>query len=247
MKEVNKMYSRTYSLSFILDKDGWLKEDLIISNSLYKLDNYIKNNFNGTKDVRRIYDEKISEFCLNNMKLIQDENERNHHNATGRIVILENTYNDGRLCDVKQIKVIYHDNLLPSRKKCITKIRKSLNDDNKLKELYQRKNYLLSQNELELIRLYDRFHNRKYKKSVIGFLTNRIKEAGGTEAYYYCRHLTNLCDLLKEKKKKKVKITKINGSKIEKNMSLQKDLPYHYLESEVEQITMDKILRKDGK
>ena len=141
------MYSRTYSLAFILDKDGWLKEDLIFSNSLYKLDNYIKNNFNGNKDVRRAYDEKISEFCLNNMQLIQDENERNHHNATGRIVILENTYKDERLCDVKQIKVIYHGSELPSRKKSITKIKKSLEDDNKLRELYLIKNYLLSQNE----------------------------------------------------------------------------------------------------
>lgn len=240
------MYSRTYSLAFILDKDGWLKEDLIISNSLYKLDSYIKNNFKGTKDVRRTYDEKISEFCLNNMQLIQDENERNHHNATGRIVILENNYKNERLCDVKQIKVIYHDSELPSRKKCITKIRKSLEDGNKLKELYQRKNYLLSQNELELIRLYDKFHNPKHKNSVIGFLTNRIKEESGTKAYYYCRHLTNLCDLLEDKKKRKVKLTKVNSSKIEENMSLKTDLPYHQMDDEVEQLSMDKVYKKEG-
>ena len=81
---------------------------------------------------------------------------------------------------------------------------------------------------------------------MIGFLTNRIKEENGKNAYYYCRHLTNLCNLLEDKKNKKVKLTKVNSSKIGENMSLQTDLPYHQIDDEVEQLSMDKVYKKEG-
>lgn len=164
------MYSRTYSLSFVLDRDGWLKKDLITSNSLYKLDEYIKKNYKSHKDVRKKYDETISEFCLEHMDLIQEENKRNHHNATGRIVILENNYNQDRLFCMRQLMVIYQNNDLLSRKKCLHKIKKILEeDDNKIEDLYKRKSYLLSKNEMDLLRIYLSYKNFKYKKMQLAF------------------------------------------------------------------------------
>lgn len=238
------MNSRTYSLSFILDRDGWLKEDLVTSNSLYKLDNYIKDNFSDNKDVRKEFDEQISEFCLENMKLIKDENERNHHNSTGRIVILENMYDGERLCNTKCLKVIYQGSLLPSRKKCVSKIKKTLEDDDKLKELYTRKFYLLSPNELDLLRIYFRYHNVRYKENAIGFFTRRIKEESGNMAYYDCRHLANLCDLIEKEKKKVKNIGNINTDILREEVNVNREIPYQ--DVVVEQVSMDKILKKEG-
>lgn len=214
------MLSKTYNLCIALDKECMVNEDLIVSNSLYKLDSYIKGKFYDTKDIRKEFEEEISIFALDNIERITYLNKKNKDNRMGHIVILEKVYKDNTLLRVRPIKVIYHGFILPKRSICLKKIKNSLMKDDKLNELYYRKRYLLSQNEIDLLGLYFRFHNEKYKKSALYFLVQRIKEETSQMAYYYCRMLTNLCDLLEEDKEIK------NEEQI------------------VEQLSMDKLLRK---
>ena len=192
------MIKRTFNLCITLGEDGKLNEDLIISNSLYKLDEYIKNNFNSHRDVRKKYDSLIGEFCLDNMDRIINENMRNEDNRTGNIVILEKDYNEkDELVGIKRIKVIYGNSELLSRSGCIKKIKKELEKDNKLKKLRKDKAYLLSKNEMDLIDSYFNYHNNKRKSSAIAFLTKRIEEESSVMAYYDCRCLARLCNLVR--------------------------------------------------
>lgn len=62
-------------------------------------------------------------------------------------------------------------------------------------------------------------------------------------AYYYCRHLAHLCGLVE--KKEIVRNISINEEKIPSESSLIEVSPYYSIE--IEQITMDKILKKEGK
>lgn len=193
------MIKKTFNLCITIGKDGKLNEDLVISNSLYKLDEYIKNNFNSHRDVRKKYDSLISEFCLDNMDKIINENIRNEDNRTGNIVILEKDYNEkDELVGIKRIKVIYGDSELLSRSGCIKKIKKELDKDNKLKKLRKEKGYyLLSKNEMDLIDSYFNYHNTKRKSSAIAFLTKRIEKESSVMAYYDCRCLASLCNLVR--------------------------------------------------
>ena len=259
MKEVNNMYSRVYTLSLVFNN---LCEDLITSNSLYKLDEYIKTHFYSSSDVRKAYADDISEFALHNMKIIQEENKRNHHNRTGEIVILEKSYHDDKLEDVQKIKVIFQGYELPKRKNCVFKIREKLADDEILKELYSRKRYLLSPNEQDLLRLYLFSHNVYYKKMAIGFLVGRINDEKSSLAYCDCRHLSNICDLLVPViKTKKGKIRNIEKG-MPKDTIVKTSSPYQDStvvdekevlkeeqteKIEVEQMTFDKLLKKEGK
>ena len=194
------MIRKTFNLCITLDKDGKLNEDLIISRSLYNLDEYIKKHFKNHQDVRKQYDGIISEFCLANMGRIVNENKRNKDNRTGSIVILEKDYNEkGELVGIKRIKVIYQNQELLSRSGCIKKIKKELEIDEKLKTLRKEKMYLLSRNEMDLIDIYFKHQNMKRKSDAIGFFTRRIKEESSAEAYYYCRCLANLCELVRSK------------------------------------------------
>lgn len=216
------MTKKTFNLCIALDKNSEINEDLVISNSLYKLDEYIKNNFSNHRDVRKKYDDIISEFCLTYKDRIIEENMRNKDNRTGYIVILEKDYDENnRLITVRRIKVIYQNQELLSRSGCIKKIKKELNNDIKLKILRDNKAYLLSKNERDLIGLYFKYHNDKYKVNAINFLTDRIREEKSFMAYYDCRLLTNLCNLIRSKINiKKGKVTNIS-KEIPKKINLE--------------------------
>ena len=237
------MVKIVYSLAFALDKECLIREDLITSNSLYKLDEHIKKNFQSTLDVRNKYDDLISNLCLCYRERIQKENERNHNNRTGHVVIIEKVYDDNnKLISVIPIKVIYKNHHILKRYLCIRKIKEALNDDSNLERLYKEKKYLLSQNEKDLLRLYFDFKNVKYKNSAIGFFTRRIKDESSSSAYYYCRHLASLCSLVDEDVITNLK--NINSEKDLKNMTVKKESPY--VEVESEQMTMDNLLKKGG-
>ena len=235
------MIKRTFNLCITLGEDEKLNEDLIISNSLYKLDEYIKNNFNSHRDVRKKYDSLIGEFCLDNMDKIINENMRNEDNRTGNIVILEKDYNEkDELVGIKRIKVIYANQELLSRSGCIKKIEKELEKDNKLKKLRKEKAYyLLSKNEMDLIDNYFNYHNPKRKSSAIAFLTNRIKEEKSSLAYYDCRCLANLCNLVRNAvKTSKVTIKNIS-SDIPKKVEVIKE------NNHVKMVDGDDLLKVD--
>ena len=231
--------SKIYSLSFILDKNGEISEDLISSNSLEQLDLYIKENFHDTKDVRKKYDSQISEFCLTYMKKIQRENWANHNNRTGSVVILEKNVSDGKITSIRPISVIYKGEHMISPTKAFRKIKEKLSDDDNLKRLFNEKKYLLSKNEMDLIRLYFGSKNDKYKENAIGFLVRRIKNDTKEETYYSLRHLTHLCDL-KEKDKGKVRLTEVNSSSIKEELTLKTENNFVMYE----QMTMDNLFKR---
>ena len=189
------MYSITYSLSFSLDKDGINSIDLIISNSLYKLDLLLKK-YKNNKEIRAFYDEEISEFCLVNRELIEKENERNKRNRTGEIVIFERYYDkSGKLVFSRPVRVMYGEKSLPSREICLEKIRRTLEDAEKLKKFFYTKAYLLNDNEKNSLWLYFRDNKIEYYEHFICSFIEKIRMAKPSYAYWICRMLVNLCDL----------------------------------------------------
>ena len=62
---------KIYSLAFALDDYNSI--DLLGSNSLFTLDKMIQEKFKDTYDVRRVYDQMISEFCLENRRKIENK------------------------------------------------------------------------------------------------------------------------------------------------------------------------------
>lgn len=234
------MYSRTYNLCVALGKNSDENENLIISRSLYKLDQYISKNYRGREDVKNAFDQKIGEFCLRNMKRIQYEN---NNNRFGDIVILEKTYNEkGKIVNIEKIKLIYKNHFLPARRTCISKIKKILQNDKKLFELRERKYYLLSQNEIDLIDKYERRGLKKDKDAAISCFISRIKTAKSHEAYYYCRSLSNLCDLIQEKVKTSKGCIKNISKKIPDGKIKLESKPENYPS---EFIDVDDILKND--
>ena len=199
------MFRKEYSLSFTLDNKPEISIDLITFNSLRELDEFIQNKFTCREDVQKEYNSVMGEFALSYMNKIQDEDRRNNYNRCGLVVILEKSFRDNKLLSIRRIKVLYKGDVLPPRKTCISLIRESLEDDEKLKTLFNKKRYLLSDNEIELIAIYLFRNIPKYKESAIGFFTRNIRDADDDEAYYYCRHLANLCNLVKIKKEGKKK------------------------------------------
>lgn len=190
---------KAFSLCIMLDEKGFISEELIGFSSLRELDDYIRHNFSSHLDVRKKFNQEISEFCLEYMDRIVSENARNKNNRTGSIIILEKDYNEkNKLVQIRRIKVIYaNQELLPTRG-CLRRIKQVLEDDEKLERLVKEKSFLLSKNEMDLISNYFTFHNVKRKNSAIAFLTRGISEADPDVVYYYCRCLANLCDLVRD-------------------------------------------------
>ena len=192
--------SKTYCLSFSIDNDGKNSFDLVTSNSLYKLDQFMQK-FVDDKDVRRYYDEEIGEFCLYNMKIIQEENERNHRNRTGGIYIFERSYNDeGKLYMSRSIKVIYKDYCLPPRRSCLYKIQRALEEDgDKLEQLLKVKWFVLENDEKNLLKRFLDEGDEHYYDEFISRFISRIRDAKSWYAYWVCRMLASMCNLVVKK------------------------------------------------
>ena len=228
-----KRYKNTdlvFYLSLVLDKDGYEKKDLITSNRLDNLDNYIKKNFKDHRDVRRKYDEEIGEYCLQNMKFIQEENQRNHRNWTGAITILfpveEYNYEKSEY-ELKYIKlpIFYKDGKeLKSEDECLKIIREKLKDREMVKKLFHERGFLLSEDE---IRYY--FNAEHYINGIISggeekdnfddfgdTFCKRLKNLPKHIKYYYLRCLTDMFGLFNEHKKERVRVKSVKGEKLSK-------------------------------
>lgn len=208
------MQDMVFHLSFLLDSVGYNRIDLINSNSLRELDNFIMKNFKSSQDVRERYSEEISEFCLNNMNFIQKENKRNQRNWTGSIVIIAERHND-KVNYFHKIKVMYHNSLkLLTFKETIKKIKNKMHDKKILNEMRTKKAFLFSENEKDLLRKNDKEYSDYFLNMAIDFFINRLKK--NDEWSYYCRRtLTNLCELDQKEialSKGKLKITDLEVS-----------------------------------
>ena len=190
--------NRIFHLSFLLDRDGYNRIDLISFDTLSKLDNFIMKRFKKTVDVRKKYEQEISEFCLDNMSFIIKENTKNKRNWLGSIVILADERNyDDKTEKLYKIPIIYqNDKKMLSKEDCLKKIREKLNDKSVVRKIFEEKRYLLSDYEKDLlIKNYSRSDD-KYLKSFIGNFYNRLKHLKSDEIlYFYCRCLMNTCSL----------------------------------------------------
>ena len=184
-----------YYLMFHIDRNGTEGIVLKKTNDLLEMDNYITSNFKTRRDAFNYYEQDISEFCLDKRKVIQDENIRNNHNRIGAITlfgIYENNYGINTI----KIPIIYgmDSKILPNNI-CLKKIKEKLNDDNVLKKIFVNKNFLLSKNERDLLKLYLRLYDVKYKKLFIDYFINRIKVFSEEKKYFFNRCLINICSL----------------------------------------------------
>ena len=190
---------RIFHLSFLLDRVGEKRIDLVSFYELSKLDKFIMERFKNTKDVRKKYEQDISEFCLDNMDEIKKENERNKRTWLGSIVIIADERDqDDHTKLIYKIPVIYqNDKKLLPRDNCLKIIKEKLQDKNVVRKLFEEKPYLLSDYEKHLLlRHYSRSDNT-YLKSFIGNFYNRLKRSSDELLYYYCRALMHLFNLNK--------------------------------------------------
>ena len=188
---------RIFHLSFLLDKVGNKRIDLVSFYELSKLDDFIIQRFKNTKDVRRKYEQDISEFCLDNMEEIKRENEKNKRAWLGSIVIVatERDKHDN-VTMMYKIPVIYqNDKKLLSKSDCLKKIKEKLNDKKVINTIFEEKPYLLSDYERHLLLRHLTRTDNTYLKSFVGNFYNRLKRSDDEILYFYCRCLMNLCGL----------------------------------------------------
>ena len=197
-----------FHLAFILDEKGNNSINLITFKTLKELDNYIMKHFQSTEDVRRVFDQDISEFCLDNMDFIRKENERNNRDWLGSVVIIAERW--GKTKDTRyfhKIKVLYRGMKILGFRDSIKKIREELQDADKLSELRKEKSFLLSPNEKSLLYRNDHSIDDYYMQMALDFFVNRLKK-NDEWSYYVRRSLTNLCHLdVAQIKTKQGKIT----------------------------------------
>lgn len=208
-----------YYLMFHIDLYG--KKGFILHKEfdLLKMDYFIINNFMNRDEAFNYYIQDISEFCLDNKKIIESENIRNNHNRTGAITLFCKYQINDQLKIIK-IPIIYgNDNKLLSHSNCLKIIKEKLNDNNILKKILSEKNYLLSRNEYDLLSLYFKFHNEKHKELFRDSFIRRIKNFTKEKKYFFFRCLMNLCSLNKLELKIQNGILKINN-----NIPLNTDL-----------------------
>lgn len=191
-----------FNLSIVLDRNYENREDLYTTASLEELDDYLKQ-FNDHHEIRNLYRDQIQEFLLDNKEYIKMTEEKNNRLNNGRICI---TFLDHHKI-MRSIAIIYKNdgNLLP-KKNCLRKIIEELKNDDILKELYLRKKYLLTRNEIDLLRNYFLFpvSYRKYKDIMIKSFVGRIKYYPEERSYLYLRSLMNICGLQEKKEKEKL-------------------------------------------
>lgn len=195
---VSYCMNRIFHLAFLLDRDGYKRIDLVSFDKLSKLDQFIIERFRNNKDVREKYSQDISEFCLDNMNFIKQENKKNKRNWTGSIAIICDERNNDDQCEkLYKIPIIYqNDKKLLSKENCLYKIKDNLKNKEIVKKIFEEKRYLLSDYEKDLlIKNYSRSDD-KYLKSFIGNFYNRLKRMPSDELlYFYCRHLMHICSL----------------------------------------------------
>ena len=177
--------NRIYNLTCYFGKDRANRLNLKTCSNMFDLDKFIQENFRGKRDVIKKYQDEIEKFCFfNNKSLDKDIS----------VGIIAEIKDNDNVVFFHEIPIIYHKIIL-SNQNCLKRIKETLEDDKILRVLLEKKGYLLSQNEKDLLILYFNFHNKKNKEDAIAFLINRIKKINDSSKYYYFRSLIYLCKL----------------------------------------------------
>lgn len=199
-----------FHLSIVLDEFGYNRQDLYSCKTLKEMDEYLLN-FQNHLEIREKYAIDISEFLLDNMKYIKENEKKNHRVNNGFIKIIY----EGKNNTLINFGIIYQGNSMITEKNyCFHKIRIAFNDDLILKRLYNEKKYLLSEYEFDLLEQYFMFpvSYKRYKRIFINDFLSRLEKMSDNNLYMYFRSLINLCGLYKNKclKTKKGKIKDID-------------------------------------
>lgn len=174
------------SLALVLNEDGSLKKDLMTFQSLQSADNYT-TKLNDSKDIKKEFASIIKSFLENNQSYLT----KRKNNYQGRICLI--SYDNQN--NIRFFPILYKQNSKLSQINYLkSAIKEKLNDDIVLEEIFKRKKYLLSKNELSLLNLYLRLKDIKYKKLFISSFYLRISK--NSNCYLYLRSLINVCGLL---------------------------------------------------
>lgn len=204
------------SLAFVLDEKCECRVDLITSNSLLSLDKLVQE-FNNGQEVRKKYQKEIDDFIYENFSYYQSLQKRKP-NYQGQIQIVVTEYDN----KIHRVPVLYKNGRkLDQILGCLTKIRETLEQDDKLKELLARKSYLLTEIEKECLIYYlnNPEHNEELRRMAIYQLNKEISNANPELQHFYLRSLMNLCGLDQTKIKipKKGKVTIYNEEQMSMN------------------------------
>jgi len=221
-----------FALSIVLDKDGFIKKDLAIFSSLLELDKYT-TTLESSVDIRKKYAKEITSFLEEKRAYLAKKDKK----YQGRICL---THYD-KQTNLRFFPILYKKDLDLLKINTLKKlIKEKLNSDFVLGNILKIKKYLLSKNELDLLNLYFRLKDIKYKELFVSSFYLRIIKS--ENKYLYFRSLMNVCDLFKEKEIISGIKDNIADDFLEKTIGeLDYEALYHYYDlQELERISENK-------
>lgn len=175
-----------FYLAIVIDQNAYLKYNLKSFSSLEELDRYT-TNFKNSKEIKYNYQVDISLFLKRYDSYLSTFKKKNN----GRLCV----YGYDLQNNIRFFPVLYkeHEELL-NLENSVLKIKNALDDYNVLFSIYNRKKYLLTKFEKEVLANYLYTKNNRYKDVFVLTFISRIKSS--SNCYLYIRSLMNVSSLL---------------------------------------------------
>lgn len=222
--------SRLFNLSYIVDKEGKKRIDLIGFSNLEELDDFIMTNFTSTEDVRAKYKEAIDIFCQKNKDIFEKSKVPGYR---GSIVI---TYQDGN--KLRRIPVMYKDGRkIKSIPECIEIFNEHYQDKKIIRKIEKDKSSVFTGEELSQLYFaryylhykqwsksdeedFEKFAKMFYKR----IITNNKDD--NNMLYYHFRYMMDYFPFGIGKNKEHIVVTSIEADKLSQ---IEKNKLYHEL------------------
>jgi hypothetical protein len=236
--------SRTYNLSYIVDKDGNNRIDLISFSHLEELDDFIMSNFVTTDDVRAKYKEVIDIFNQKNKAIFDNAKNSGYR---GSIVV---TYQDGNT--LRRIPVMYKDGKkMKDVHECFQLFNELYNNKYIIREIKTRKSSVFSGDELSRLKKakyyleytqwgsddVDNFNDfaEMFYKRVVGAKKEKVieEDLDWEDLYYHFRYMMDYFPFTIGENKEHVRVTYVDVDKLSK---IERDKIYHSLYHEGKEI-----------
>lgn len=218
--------SKTFNLSLVLDEKGKNRIDLVTSDNLVELDDFIMSNFITTKDVREKYKEAIDIFYQKNKKLMESFTRK----WKGAVVII---YDDNGV--LTKIPVMYKDGRnIKSLDECVKIFNLTIHDKYKMKYLVENKPGIFTGEELSYFYKANYYVNyTQYTKEdkrayefFIDLFHKRITICDDEKLYYHFRSLMDYFDFGIGKNKENIRVTSVEADKLSE---MERNMLYHKL------------------